>query len=288
MMIQHQPLKISLRQLVDNPSGKGSAYLAKRAMIKQGLNITYIKILNRFRKQFYAVPYIYNDGRILMHVKVPSEIYNINKISYDVIFEFEPDDRKRLAMRNVKCFSNSPSFIFTYAYVFNAKSILIDEFKDVLPNQCLTQPPVIRNPIESMGYEKSIYIASRYLLDANALSDLYLHKFGKPINKTIEYQLKRKIADPSTLIAVYQHALYLNRKTHRKELSPNERRKKDAMTRRFQEKQKQNTPEGRKGIFGIRIAPRAKITARKAQRALLNDGHSASRVIRPKQAKKKR
>ena len=42
-MIQHQPLKISIRQFTENPSGKGSAFLAKRAMIKQGLNATYVK-----------------------------------------------------------------------------------------------------------------------------------------------------------------------------------------------------------------------------------------------------
>jgi len=268
-MIVHQPLKISLRQLVDNPSGKGSAYLAKRAMIKQGLNMTYIKILSRYRKQFFAVPYIYKDGRILFHVKVPSEMYNINKISYDVLFEFQPTDTNvRLAMRNVKCFSNSPSFIFTYAYVFNQKQLIIDNFKKNLPNQCLTQPPVVRNPIESMGYEKSIYLASRYLIDSSALGDQYIRKFGKPGNALSEIDLSRRIADPETLIAVYQHALYLQRKSHRKPISSNEKRKRDERTRQFIDRQKRNVPEGRKGLFGVTLAPRAKITARSAARAI--------------------
>lgn len=281
-MIVHQPLKISLRQLVDNPTGKGSAYMAKRAMIKQGLNITYIKILSKYRKHFYAVPYIYNDGRVLFHVKVPSEMYNINKISYDVLFEFDNDDRKRLSMRNVKCFSNSPSFIFTYAYVFNAKSMIIPQFKNNLPTQCLTQPPVIRNPIESMGYEKSIYLASRYLLDSFALGDAYIRKYGKQYNKLEEVGLQRRIADPETLVAVYQHALYMNRKTHRKELDANEKKARDERNRKFADQQKRFTIEGRRGLFGIRSAPRAKITARKAKKAILNDGMSPSRIIRPK------
>lgn len=281
-MIVHQPLKISLRQLVDNPTGKGSAYMAKRAMIKQGLNMTYIKILSKYRKHFYAVPYIYNDGRVLFHVKVPSEMYNINKISYDVLFEFDNDERKRLSMRTVKCFSNSPSFIFTYAYVFNAKSMIIPQFKNNLPKQCLTQAPVVRNPIESMGYEKSIYLASRYLLDSFALGDAYIHKYGKQYNKLEEIGLQRRIADPETLVAVYQHALYIHRKTHRKELDANEKKARDERNRKFADQQKRFTPEGRRGLFGIRSAPRAKITARKAKKALLNDGMSPSRIIRPK------
>ena len=77
-MIQHQPLKISIRQFTENPSGKGSAFLAKRAMIKQGLNATYVKLLNHYRRAFYAVPYVLDDGRYLYHVKVPSEMYTFS------------------------------------------------------------------------------------------------------------------------------------------------------------------------------------------------------------------
>lgn len=287
-MIMHQELKISLRQMVDNPSGKGSAYLAKRAMIKQGLNLTYIKILQRYRKQFYATPYLYDDGRILFHVKVPSEMYNLNKISYDVIFEFENDPSRRLSLRNMKCFSNSPSFIFTYAYVFNAKKILIDKFKSNLPYECLTIAPKTRNPVESMGYEKSIYLAARYLLDSNALTDAYIRKFGKPCNTLVEKDILRRIANPQTLIAVYHHALYLNAKSHRKPISSNELKQRNERARRFEDHQKRVRPESRRGILGIKMAPRAKINARKATRAIMNDNSRSSiRKSRTIRAKKK-
>ena len=268
MAIQHQPLKISLRQMVDNPTGKGSGNVAARFRIRQSMSAVYINVLQKYRKQFYAVPYLYQDGRILFHVKVPSEAYNINKISYDVLIEFENKPGSRLALRNAKFFSNSPSFIFTYAYVFNQKDILVDAFKNKLPSLCLSQPPVVRNPVESLGFEKSIYIAGRYLLDSFALSESYIKRFGKKGNSLSEIDLARRIANPDTLIAVYQHAKYLQAKTHRKPLPANEKRRRDDVNRRFAETQNRHRPEGRRGIFGIHIAPRPNITATKAQKTM--------------------
>lgn len=282
MPIKHQPLKISLRQMIDNPTGKGSGSVAARYRIRQSMNATYIRTLQKYRKQFYAVPYLYDDGRILFHVKVPSEAYNINKISYDILIEFEDKPGIRLAMRNAKFFSNSPSFIFTYAYVFNQKDLIVDKFKDKLPMQCLTQPPVVRNPIESLGYEKSIFIAGKYLLDSFALSENYIKKFGKKANALAEIDLIRRIANPETLIAVYQHAKYLQAKTHRKPLSATEKKKRDQINRNFADTQKRHRPEGRKGAFGITVAPRPKLTARQAQSALLNKNSKKSRVVRAK------
>lgn len=282
MAISHQPLKISLLQMVNNPSGKGSAYLAARYRIKQSMSSMYIKVLSKYRRQFYAVPFLYDDGRILFHVKVPSEAYNLNKISYDVLVEFDGKSNLRLSQRPAKFFSNSPSFIFTYAYVFNQKDILIDKFKSKLPSQCLTQAPVVRNPVESLGYEKSIFIAAKYLIDSMALSETYIRKFGKRMMPLTEIDLMRRIADPQTLIAVYQHAKYLQAKTHRKPLTQTEKQKRDQRNRKFAESQKRNRPEGRKGLFGIKVAPRPALTARKAQKYLLNPGSSPNKVIKPK------
>ena len=286
MPIQHQPLKISLRQMIDNPTGKGSGNVAARFRIKQAMSSMYIKVLQKYRTKFFAVPYLYNDGRILFHVKVPSEAYNINRISYDVLIEFEPKEGTRLALRDAKFFSNSPSFIYTYAYVFNQKDILIPKFASKLPTLCLTQPPVVRNPVESLGFEKSIYIAGKYLLDSFALGETYIKKFGKKANALTEADLIRRIADPATLVAVYQHARYLQAQTHRKILTPNERKIRDERNKRFAEAQRRNRPEGRKGAFGFTIAPRPKLNARQAQKALMNQGSRKSKTIRARKPSK--
>lgn len=152
---------MTLTKYTSNPTGKGSAYVANRAAIKNGLNMIFIKLLREHRKEFYAVPYIYGNGDILYYIKVPSEDYDINKISYDVLFLLKYDKNLKRANRHMFLYSNSPSFIFTYCYVYNKHGLLIDKLKSKLPIEALTKPPVVRNPIESLGYDKSTYIARK-------------------------------------------------------------------------------------------------------------------------------
>lgn len=261
-------ISMTLQQYVSNPTGKGTGYVAKRAIIKQGLNQTFIKLLRESRKAFYAVPYVYSNGDILFYVKVPSETYKENHISYDVLFLIEYDQRKERKNREVKFFSNCPAFIFTYCYVYNKNGLLISKLKNKFPIEALTKPPEIRNPIESLGYEKSTYIAASYLLDGNCLTDEYINKYGKAMTDLLEAQTFRNIADPETLIAIYQHAMYKERKTHRKPLSQNELKKRDDASKSYEKQQKASQP---KGNFITHRAPRAKITARKAQKAFLNN-----------------
>lgn len=267
---------MTLMKYFSNPTGKGSAYVANRRAIKDGLNMIYIKLLREHRKEFYATPYIYENGDILYYVKVPSEDYKNNKIAYDVLFLLTYQKDVRRVNREIHMYSNSPSFIFTYCYVYNKHGLLIDKLKNKLPNEALTMPPEVRNPIESLGYEKSTYIACRYLIDGGCLSDEYVNRFGKVMTKTLEATTFNKIADPELLIAIYQHAKYNERKQHRKELSANEKAARDKRQAQYAKAEKENRP--REG-FIISKAPRSKITAKKAQKIIL--------AKKPKEKKKK-
>jgi len=266
-MAKAEELKISIREMLDNPTGKGSAFLAKRKMIKQSLSIEFIKLLREFRREFYAIPYVLENGNIFFHVKIPSEFFKENRISYDVLFEIENDPRKRLSNRNCKFFSNSPSFLFTYAYVFNKKSIIINNFKSILPIQCLTVPPIERNPVETLGYEKSITMAAYYLINGFCLNDAYIRKFQKKGTQENLRALYRRIADPEVLLTVYQHVQYKSRKTHRKHLNKNTEKKRERISNEYRRKKKETSP---KKPFIFSRQPRSKITARKAKRSLLN------------------
>ena len=259
------PSGVTLYSYVSNPTGKGSAFVANRSAIKNGLNMIYIKLLREHRKQFYCIPYVYENGDLLLYVKVPSEAYKDNKISYDVLFKITYDQRLERKNRDMKIYSNSPSFIFTYCYVYNRANFLIDDLKSKVPSLALTQAPVVRNPIGSFGYEKSTYIAARYILDGGCLSDEYINKYGKQMNPQTEGELLRRIANPELLVAVYQHAQYLKRKTHRKPLTPIEKAKRDERNKEYAADQKKMLPK--KG-FITHKAPRSRITARKAQKAL--------------------
>jgi len=258
--------EISMTQFVNNPTGKGSAYVAKRSAIRNGLNLTFVKLLRESRKQFYAIPYIYENGDIMFYVKVPSEDYEHNKISYDVLIKILYDNKKALSNRNVKFFSNCPSFIYTYTYVFNKEELLIDEYKSKFPNEALTMPPVIRNPIQSMGYEKSLYIACRYLLDSGCLSDTYIKRYGKIIDARILSDINNRIADPELIVSIYQHAKYKEAQNHRKELDAQTKKNRDEQLKQYAKTQKEQTPKH--SIFTK--SPRGNITARKALKSFVN------------------
>lgn len=265
---ENRALNESIASYIANPTGKGSAYVANRSVIKQGLNMAFIKLLQNFRRQFYAVPYIYPNGDLLYLVKVPSEDYKNNKISYDVVFYLKYDKNLRRQNRDIEVYSNCPSFVFTYAYVYNQKGLFFSKLKDKMPKEALNNPPEIRNPIQSLGFEKSTYIAARYLVDGHCLSDDYVAKFKKMMTPQEEADLFNKIADPNLIVSIYQHAKYNAAKTHRKELSTNEKNARDKRNKEYAKEQKKNRPNA--GGFIFHRSPQSKITARKAKRALLN------------------
>ena len=258
---------MTLTKYISNPTGKGTAYVANRQAIKSGLNMMYIKLLREHRREFYAMPFIYENGDLLMYVKVPSEDYEHNKISYDVLFLLKYNQQLKRANRQMTLYSNSPSFIFTYCYVYNQHGLIIDKLKNKLPNEALTKFPEIRNPIGSLGYEKSTYIAAMYLIDGKCLSDEYINRFGKIMTPQLEAQTFNKIADPELLVAVYQHAQYQQRKEHKKELSANEKAKRDQVNKDYARQQKKNKPAG---TFVTHKSPSAKLTAKQAKKNLMN------------------
>jgi len=257
-------IKINLRQYVDNPY-RGSAFLASRKAIKAGLNQIFVKLLREHRTKFYAVPYVYANGDVLFHVRVPSEEYKYNKLHYDVLLKIENDPTRRYSMRNVRMFSNSPSFVFTYAYVYYHDDLVIDEFASKLPTLSLIQAPEVRNPVESLGYEKSTYIAARYLIDGHALTDKYIQQYGKKMNRFEEINLLQKIADPDNIVQIYA----LGRQLQAKKSTIDKKRTADRkeLQKRFVTKAKKTAPRRGTGIIPKR-KPRAKITARKAKRHL--------------------
>jgi hypothetical protein len=261
-----EPIKTNIRQYVDNPSSKGSAYLASRKIIKDGLSNIFFKLLSKHRQQFFAIPYKYPNGDVLIHVKVPSEEYEINRIVYDVIFKIFYDSEKRYALRDIKVFSNSPSFLFTYAYVYYHSDLIPDEFVSKLPAEAITTPPSVRNPIESMGYEKSTYIAARYMLDGFVLYDSYIDRFGKMMNPIEEKRLMSYIADPQRLVEIYAHARDLNAKEHRKPVNNKRRQMREKLKQEYMKQSKASRPS-RSGLF--KKAPQAKIKARPAKRSLM-------------------
>lgn len=253
---------LSVRNMVDNPTGVGSAFFYSRAKIKKELNAEFIFLLQRYRKLFSATPILYPDGRIMFFMRIPSSGYQHNKIIYDILVEISAQKDRRLALRDARFFSNSPSFVFTYAYVFIQDDLMIERFSNLLPRKCLTDAPTIRNPIGSLGFEKTLFFACRYLLDGFCLSDKYIAKFGVQAKVGIDTRISNQITSVEKIVILYQHANDLKTKSHRKPI--------DQSRRSEREKIKQDYIERRKEDNRAKYIKtgHSKINARKARRII--------------------
>jgi hypothetical protein len=79
----------------------------------------------------------------------------------------------------MQVYSNSPHFQFTYTYVFNEQGSLIPEFVSKCFKKSITDAPVQRNPVEAVGFEKTIVFAIMYLRKMNVLNKDTLIKITK-------------------------------------------------------------------------------------------------------------
>jgi hypothetical protein len=157
-------MAVTMNKLLQNPSGPYSAYFARRDLTIKNLNDRYLQ-MQKDKKEFKLEIFKDKDD-YYFYFKVPSETYD--KLHYDVVINFIPvgdQSKSDMTLNNysVNLFSNAPNFLFTYAYVYNQDGILIDFLKDKISKQALNEPPDIRNPIKSYGFEKSVYFALLYI-----------------------------------------------------------------------------------------------------------------------------
>lgn len=122
------------------------------------------------------------------HIKVPSESQKDNNYNYDVIIRFFPEDSlasEQSHLRNYKIqfFSNSPSFMYQYAYVYKKNGYLIEALYDKLDADYIDTPPDKTNANQVISYDKSIYFACRYLSEGKFK---YLEKNGLIKMKRVE------------------------------------------------------------------------------------------------------
>ena len=134
----------------------------------------YKKLENKIKVKGYLPA----DKYTLIHIAIPSE--SKENYFYDVVIQFFTDDEEVAKERNyehyyMKFFSNSPSFIFTYAALYHLNGYLIDILLYKLDPVYATKLPKVRNPNMELFYDSSIYMACRYLTKHKLR---FLTKFG--------------------------------------------------------------------------------------------------------------
>ena len=111
---------MNLKKYLKSPNlGKRIPY-AK--LIKEDLDKRYMTLLKKKKKEFKAKFYNY-EGVVIVHCKVPSE--TVNDMTYDLILELAPHgDSKSIFDHEVTTITNSPNFIYQFAYVYKTNKLL--------------------------------------------------------------------------------------------------------------------------------------------------------------------
>jgi hypothetical protein len=135
-----------------------------------------------------------------LHMKVPSESQkgSDGQYEYDVVVRFFSDDpevqaQPHLRSHYVQFYSNSPSFMYTYAYIYKQEDYLIKALYSKIDADYIDVKPEKTNPALKKSYDKSIYFVCKYLTDTQFK---YLDKSGVLKSKMVsEDRFFRQISD---------------------------------------------------------------------------------------------
>lgn len=144
---------MKLKEWLDNPKTKS---IPGYNLVKEQLKSRFLTMLKKGKKFDISV-YQSSKNGLLVHVKVPTE-GDVPDLFYDVVLHIA-GGMSTLMESEVKVFSNCPSFTFRYAYVAFHSKELIPEFVNYYDDIVIKDKPDTTNPMEIMGYEKSIYYA---------------------------------------------------------------------------------------------------------------------------------
>lgn len=205
------------------PLSKGSVKIPIKG-IRDNYRARY-ETLSKSKPFIHDVYKINPGGRNIVHVKVPSE--TVDKFYYDVLLEVEPGPLARsLEQCHVRFFSNCPSFVYSYAYIFyhlnvdgetpikppKTKSsgaiipmlltkiprsrLLMPGTEEKLGDAVLDNAPDTRNPHRLIMLDKSLYYAIFYLED-----NVPLNTILKTRRYRTEGQVVAAVSDFESLMA---------------------------------------------------------------------------------------
>lgn len=193
---------ITYDQYINNPMGGKSAVISMRDLYRHQYTAKWNDILVRENGKIEYKCYI--DGKnYYIHMKIPSEV--VSNFYYDTLVMFSPENKERknldaeATLNNyyVRFFSNDPSFVFTYAHAFIKKDFIIKDLIDKLPKEVIKKQAVERNPINQIGYVKSLYFM---YLEMQRLSLFQKVIFNQRAEKYVKKQVQDSVIPASIKI----------------------------------------------------------------------------------------
>lgn len=196
---------MTMKQFLQNPSGSYSASFARRDLIIANLEDRFAKLMNKRKNDFKMIIFRGNNkNEIYFYFQIPSE--DIPELFYDVVLQFIPVDMKCLSNQTINdyalnVFSNSPNFLYTYAYWYNKDDIIVKSLKDKVGKKALEEVPKIKNAEGIYGFEKSVYFALLYIKYNNLNQKFTINSFIQE-NQSIT-KIKPKIKTCSSKMFEY-------------------------------------------------------------------------------------
>jgi hypothetical protein len=177
--MQKEVTKMTLREFYKNPMGKNGVETLTTNASSYVFKLRYEGVINRLKKKMPVKIYTESETSFYYHFLVPSDTRNMN---YDVVIHFyenveNPDDtHMSLKDWNVEFFSNCPSFVFTYAFVYKHYGYFIPFLSDKLGKIVLNNKPVTKNPSMTLLWDKSIFYAIHHIMLHTQYSQRYMAK----------------------------------------------------------------------------------------------------------------
>ena len=245
----------TLEGFLNNPIGKGTSILPNREIIINDFKRRH-KIMNDKGKKFDVNVY-HNEvtDNYFFHILVPSETERNN--NYDVVLQLSPPKLQTGIIKpstidkyEVRFFSNSPSFVFTYAHIMHNNDMLVSFLAKKYNKLVLRKEPVVKNPTGVILYEKSIVFAILTLLEkSDYMSRTYLKGIKKPHAENVIFTKIR--TDEKVLEEIKEENVRLGKVKKEKE-------------KKIKEEVSEKSKEVRRLSTGLQPSTTRKITAKKS------------------------
>lgn len=148
-----------IREFYNNPAGKGATFLNINAIKEK-----FIPRYNEIAKRVLCSSYLAPTGAVFIHVRIPSSVEGIH---YDIVLTFKPNDKSTgvgVEGMDMQIFSNSPSFLYTYAFAYDKSGLLAKEFKKKISSQMFDEIAGAKNPYAILSYDFSVFAALHHVI----------------------------------------------------------------------------------------------------------------------------
>lgn len=168
-MLTKRPM---LRDFLQERSSKQHRVLDTTVIRTQKFKSRYNTLIKQLKS--VAINYYMKDSTYYIHIKLPSKVNEQEnrreELLYDIVLQFDSPQESigleaTLQHYTVKVFSNSPSFVFKYGYVYFHIDMLVDVLVDKFDDKVLLTRPKKMNPTEDIGFDFSVYFAIVYLVN---------------------------------------------------------------------------------------------------------------------------